>query len=48
MGTTDEVIAQLDRLREAGVERVMCQQLLHDDLDAIALLGEISPHVAGQ
>ena len=48
VGTTDEVIAQLDRRREAGVERVMCQQLLHDDLDAIALLGEISPHVAGQ
>ena len=48
VGTADEVLAQLDGLREAGVERVMCQQLVHDDLDAIALLGEISPRVAGQ
>ena len=48
VGTTDEVVAQLDVLREAGVDRVMCQQLLHDDLEAISLLGEISPRVAGQ
>jgi alkanesulfonate monooxygenase SsuD/methylene tetrahydromethanopterin reductase-like flavin-dependent oxidoreductase (luciferase family) len=47
VGTADEVVAQLDVLREAGVDRVMCQQLLHDDLDAIALIGEISPRVAG-
>jgi F420-dependent oxidoreductase-like protein len=48
VGTAEQVIGKLDGLREAGVERVMCQQLLHDDLDAIALLGEISPSVAGQ
>jgi len=48
VGTTDEVVAQLDVLREAGVSRVMCQQLLHDDLDAVALLGQLSPRVAGQ
>jgi hypothetical protein len=29
------------------VDRVMCQQLLHDDLDAVALLGErLAPAVA--
>jgi F420-dependent oxidoreductase-like protein len=48
VGTADDVVAQLDRLREAGVERVMSQQLLHDDLDAVALLGELSRRVAGQ
>jgi hypothetical protein len=33
-------------LRDAGVSRVMCQQLLHDDLDAIAVLGaELAPRV---
>ena len=47
VGTVDQVVAQLDVLREAGVSRVMCQQLLHDDLDAVALLGrELGPRVA--
>jgi F420-dependent oxidoreductase-like protein len=47
VGTIDEVVDQLNPLREAGVSRVMCQQLLHDDLDAIALLGEeLAPRVA--
>lgn len=46
-GTIDQVVEQLNVLREAGVSRVMCQQLLHDDLDAIALLGEeLAPRVA--
>jgi alkanesulfonate monooxygenase SsuD/methylene tetrahydromethanopterin reductase-like flavin-dependent oxidoreductase (luciferase family) len=46
-GTVDELVDQLDVLREAGVSRVMCQQLLHDDLDAVALLGrELAPRVA--
>jgi F420-dependent oxidoreductase-like protein len=47
VGTVDEVVGQLDQLRQAGVSRVMCQQLLHDDLDAVALLGErLGPTVA--
>jgi F420-dependent oxidoreductase-like protein len=46
VGTAEQVVGQLDRLREAGVSRIMCQQLLHDDLDAIALLGELAPRVA--
>jgi F420-dependent oxidoreductase-like protein len=46
VGTADQVVEQLDALREAGVGRVMCQQLLHDDLDAVALLGELGPRVA--
>jgi F420-dependent oxidoreductase-like protein len=46
VGTVDEVTEQLLALREAGVQRVMCQQLLHDDLDAIELLGQqLAPRV---
>jgi F420-dependent oxidoreductase-like protein len=47
VGTVEEVAEQLTGLRDAGVSRVMCQQLLHDDLDAVALLGEqLAPLVA--
>ena len=40
-GTVDEVAEQLGALRDAGVARVMCQHLLHDDLDAVAVIGEV-------
>jgi F420-dependent oxidoreductase-like protein len=46
VGTVDQVVERLDALREAGVSRVMCQQLLHDDLDSVALLGELGARVA--
>ena len=47
VATVDDAAAQLHTLAEAGVDRVMCQQLLHDDLDAVALLGEqLAPAVA--
>jgi alkanesulfonate monooxygenase SsuD/methylene tetrahydromethanopterin reductase-like flavin-dependent oxidoreductase (luciferase family) len=47
VGTVEQAIEQLSLLREAGVSRVMCQQLLHEDLDAVALLGdELAPRVA--
>ena len=39
VGTLDEAAEQLGALRDAGVARVMCQQLLHTDLDAVALIG---------
>jgi F420-dependent oxidoreductase-like protein len=39
VGTADEVVGQLGALAEAGVGRVMLQLHLHDDLDAIALIG---------
>jgi F420-dependent oxidoreductase-like protein len=38
-GTVDEVGAQLRALRDVGVDRVMLQLMLHDDLDQIALIG---------
>jgi F420-dependent oxidoreductase-like protein len=46
VGTVDRAAEQLAELRDAGVHRVMCQHLLHDDLDAVALLGrELAPPV---
>lgn len=47
VGNIEQVVEQLNVLREAGVSRVMCQQLLHGDLEAVALLGqELAPRVA--
>jgi F420-dependent oxidoreductase-like protein len=46
-GTVDQVAERLGALRDAGVARVMCQQLLHTDLDQVALIGEqLAPMVA--
>jgi F420-dependent oxidoreductase-like protein len=46
-GTVAEATEQLLELREAGVDRVMCQHLAHDDLEFIALLGdELAPALA--
>ena len=38
-GTVDEAVQRLGELREAGVERMMLQHLLHDDVDAVELFG---------
>jgi F420-dependent oxidoreductase-like protein len=47
VGTTDQVLERLGEFADAGVERVMLQHLLHDDLEAVALIGqEIIPAVA--
>jgi F420-dependent oxidoreductase-like protein len=47
IGTIEEVAEQLLDLRDAGVSRVMCQHLAHDDLELIELLGrELAPMVA--
>jgi F420-dependent oxidoreductase-like protein len=40
IGTVERVAEQLSALGEAGVDRVMCQHLLHDELEPVALLGE--------
>jgi F420-dependent oxidoreductase-like protein len=40
VGTADSAAEQLAALRDAGVSRVFCQTLLHDDLDAVALIGD--------
>ncbi len=45
-GTVDDAVERLAALRDAGVSRVMCQHLLHDDLEAVALLGsELGPRL---
>ena len=47
VGTLEQASERLLALREAGVSRVMCQHLLHEDLEAVALLGsELAPRVA--
>jgi F420-dependent oxidoreductase-like protein len=45
-GTPDEIAEQLRELEAVGVQRVMLQHLLHDDLDAVATIGaEVIPKV---
>jgi alkanesulfonate monooxygenase SsuD/methylene tetrahydromethanopterin reductase-like flavin-dependent oxidoreductase (luciferase family) len=41
VGTVDEVRARLREYEDAGVERVMAQHLLHDDLEMVALLAAL-------
>ena len=46
VGTLDGAAEQLAALRDAGVSRIMCQHLVHDDLDLVALLGrELAPQL---
>jgi F420-dependent oxidoreductase-like protein len=48
VGTAGQVLERLGELATAGVERVMLQHLLHDDLDAVRLIGEeLIPAAAG-
>jgi F420-dependent oxidoreductase-like protein len=46
VGTVQRAAEQLTALRDAGVHRVMCQNLLHDDLDVLAVIEELAPQVA--
>jgi alkanesulfonate monooxygenase SsuD/methylene tetrahydromethanopterin reductase-like flavin-dependent oxidoreductase (luciferase family) len=47
VGTVERVAEQVHALGEAGAARIMCQHLLPDDLDVVALLGEgVAPLVA--
>ncbi len=44
VGTVEDAAEQLNDLADAGVSRVMCQHLAHEDLDFVALLGlELAP-----
>jgi hypothetical protein len=43
----EQVVARLKELEAVGVERVMLQHLLHDDLEAVELTGrEVIPEVS--
>jgi F420-dependent oxidoreductase-like protein len=45
-GTAEEAVQTLRALKEAGVSRVMCQNLVHDDLDVVELIGsELAPEL---
>lgn len=41
IGTVEQVAGRLAELEDAGVQRVMLQHQLHEELDAIALMGEL-------
>ncbi len=46
VGTVGEAVERLQELEAAGVERIMLQQLLHDDLEMVALIGrELAPRI---
>jgi F420-dependent oxidoreductase-like protein len=46
-GTPDQVLERLAAYAKAGIERVMMQHLVHDDLEMVALIGEqIIPEAA--
>lgn len=47
IGTVDEAAEQLHALADAGLDRVMLQHHLHDDLDAVALIGGDLARAAG-
>jgi alkanesulfonate monooxygenase SsuD/methylene tetrahydromethanopterin reductase-like flavin-dependent oxidoreductase (luciferase family) len=47
-GNQDELVAGLRAFEEIGVERVMLQHIVHDDLDVVATIGrELASAVAG-
>ena len=44
-GTFEEAVARLRVYRDAGVDRIMLQHLLHDDVEAVALLARLAAAV---
>jgi alkanesulfonate monooxygenase SsuD/methylene tetrahydromethanopterin reductase-like flavin-dependent oxidoreductase (luciferase family) len=45
-GTVDAVASQLRDYEAAGVERAMLQHLVHEDVEMVALLGEVAAQLA--
>jgi alkanesulfonate monooxygenase SsuD/methylene tetrahydromethanopterin reductase-like flavin-dependent oxidoreductase (luciferase family) len=41
-GTVDQVVAQLREYEQVGVERAMLQNLVHEDVDMVTVLGEVA------
>jgi F420-dependent oxidoreductase-like protein len=47
VGTPDQALERLEQYAEAGIQRVMLQHLLHEDLETVAMIGqEIIPEAA--
>jgi alkanesulfonate monooxygenase SsuD/methylene tetrahydromethanopterin reductase-like flavin-dependent oxidoreductase (luciferase family) len=44
-GTVDQVVEQLRAYEAVGVERVMLQHLAHEDVEMVAILGEVATHL---
>lgn len=42
VGTVDQVVAQLREYESVGVERAMLQHLNHDDVEMVAVLGDVA------
>jgi len=42
VGTVEEVVERLRAYEEAGVERIMLQHLVHEDVDMVAALGDVA------
>jgi alkanesulfonate monooxygenase SsuD/methylene tetrahydromethanopterin reductase-like flavin-dependent oxidoreductase (luciferase family) len=42
IGTPEQAAQRLETYREAGLDRVMLQHQLHDDLEMVALVGEVA------
>jgi F420-dependent oxidoreductase-like protein len=47
VGTIEQAVERLAELADAGVSRVMCQHLAHDDLEAVAQLGAAAGALSG-
>jgi F420-dependent oxidoreductase-like protein len=41
VGTVSEVATKIEALSEVGVERLMLQHLVHDDIEMVSLMGEL-------
>jgi len=46
VATLDQAAERFAAYRDAGLDRVMCQTLVHDDLDAVALVGRLGSQLA--
>ena len=44
-GTVDQVTSRLLEYEAAGVERAMLQHLVHEDVEMVAVLGEVVAHL---
>ncbi|HEX5585381.1 MAG TPA: hypothetical protein VFX08_17040, partial [Gaiella sp.] len=45
-GTVDEVVAALREYEAVGVERAMLQHLPHEDVEMVAVLGEVAAELS--
>jgi alkanesulfonate monooxygenase SsuD/methylene tetrahydromethanopterin reductase-like flavin-dependent oxidoreductase (luciferase family) len=44
-GTVDQVVAVLREYEQVGVERVMLQHLVHEDVEMVSVLGDVASHL---